>query len=86
LPQNWRLCLEMVHLAHFTDRAYVCQLWDLALKEVRGWGLALYGWWLSASLERVHIHEEGGDRCVERMFVGRLACVAFRLVENHQVP
>lgn len=32
--QNWRLCLEMVHLANFSDRQYVCQLWDLALKEV----------------------------------------------------
>ncbi|KAI3427442.1 hypothetical protein D9Q98_010357 [Chlorella vulgaris] len=31
--QSWRLCLEMVHLAHFSDRSYVCQLWDLALKE-----------------------------------------------------
>lgn len=34
--QNWRLCLEMVHLANFSDRQYVCQLWDLALKEVGG--------------------------------------------------
>ena len=33
--QAWRLCLEMVHLAHFSDRPYVRQLWDLALKEVR---------------------------------------------------
>ncbi|PSC67210.1 nuclear pore complex NUP155 [Micractinium conductrix] len=32
--QAWRLCLEMVHLAHFSDRPYVRQLWDLALKEV----------------------------------------------------
>ncbi|EFN51092.1 hypothetical protein CHLNCDRAFT_141404 [Chlorella variabilis] len=32
--QNWLLCLEMVHLAHFSDRTYVSQLWDLALKEV----------------------------------------------------
>ncbi|KAL4425159.1 hypothetical protein ABPG77_008264 [Micractinium sp. CCAP 211/92] len=31
--QNWRLCLEMVHLANFSDRQYVCQLWDLTLKE-----------------------------------------------------
>ncbi|PRW05942.1 nuclear pore complex Nup155 isoform B [Chlorella sorokiniana] len=31
--QNWPLCLEMVHLANFGDRPYVCQLWDLALKE-----------------------------------------------------
>lgn len=34
--QNWSLCLEMVHLANFGDRPYVCQLWDLALKEASG--------------------------------------------------
>ncbi len=42
-PQNWLLCLEMVHLAHFSDQQYVCQLWDLALKEVRA-GLGWAGW------------------------------------------
>ena len=38
--QDWALCLEMVHIAHFSDRDYVCQLWDLALKEAwqRQWG------------------------------------------------
>jgi hypothetical protein len=41
--QNWPLCLEMVHLAHFSDRAYVCQLWDLALKQVTWvWGNSCY--------------------------------------------
>ena len=33
-PQLWRLCLEMVALAEFSDGAYVRQLWDVHLKAV----------------------------------------------------
>lgn len=32
--QLWRLCLEMVALAEFSDAAYVRQLWDVHLKAV----------------------------------------------------